>query len=363
MLHGILAPHYFLDTRFQMFVSCQRTNQYKPGLAWFCAVPLVVAVALLYAGGFTTSIEAGMAFLDWPLSNGTLNPEGWLEDRDMRAEHSHRLLGMVVGLLTIIMVFWTWRSEERAWLRRLTVLCLAAVILQGIMGGMRVRFDQLNTGAENNLTAQAFVLLHAMGAQIVLCLLVSIALAQSRNWIERAAGLSEPAGLSIRYLGIGTCLLLLLQILLGAIVRHGNAGLALVSFPQSTPNGDWLPTYWNWAVAVNFTHRAGALLVCLAVLAFVAQVWADKNTRQAFGPVALLPLLLLVVQIFLGATLVWTRLNEHSATLHTLTGAFLLASCWMLTFLSFRLPLRGFPPESLAENDPNHSNDPAPASA
>ncbi len=346
-----------------MSVKSQRTSQYKPGLAWFCSAPLIVAVALLYAGGFTTSIEAGMAFLDWPLSNGTLNPEGWLQDREMRAEHSHRLLGMAVGFLSMIMVFWTWKKEERRWLRNLSMICLVTVILQGVMGGMRVRFDQLNTGAENNLLAQSFVLAHAMGAQVVLCLLVSISLAQSRNWIERKAGLREPAGVAFRIVGVGTCLFILVQILLGAVVRHGDAGLALVSFPHSTPDGDWLPTYWNWAVVVNFAHRVGALAVVLSVLAFVAKIWTDKNTRKAFGILAFLPLFLLAVQVFLGATVVWTRLNEHAATLHTLTGAFLLASCWMLTFLSFRLPLTEFKLESLASSDPNHFNDSASTSA
>ncbi len=329
-----------------MPVSCQRTNQYKPGLAWFCAVPLVAAIGLLYAGGFTTSIEAGMAFLDWPLSNGTLNPEGWLQNREMRAEHSHRLLGMAVGFLTIILVGWVWLKEERAWIRYLTLTCLLAVIAQGILGGMRVRFDTLNTGAESNHLAQAFVLIHAMGAPVVLCLLVSIALAQSRNWIERQAGLQSPAGRLLRGLGLGVCLLLLLQILAGAIVRHSDAGLALISFPYSTPNGDWLPTYWNWAVVVNFIHRIGALLSVISILAFISLVWADKNTRYVFGQFAFLPLVLLALQIFLGATVVWSRLNEHAATLHTLVGAFLLASCWMLTFLSFRLPFRGMQSES-----------------
>ncbi|MCH2613804.1 MAG: hypothetical protein MKZ70_03805, partial [Opitutales bacterium] len=74
---------------------------YKPILFWFSFGTLVWSAFLLYAGGFTTSIRAGMAFLDWPLSNGSINPEGWLENEDMMAEHSHRLLGAVMGLLSI----------------------------------------------------------------------------------------------------------------------------------------------------------------------------------------------------------------------------------------------------------------------
>ena len=70
---------------------------YKPILFWFGFGTLVWITFLLYAGGFTTSIRAGMAFLDWPLSNGSINPEGWLENEDMMAEHSHRLLGPLWG--------------------------------------------------------------------------------------------------------------------------------------------------------------------------------------------------------------------------------------------------------------------------
>jgi len=61
---------------------------------------------LVTLGAFTTSIGAGMVFPDWPLSNGSLNPKGWLEDIAMFAEHSHRLTGTVMGLITIGLTLW-----------------------------------------------------------------------------------------------------------------------------------------------------------------------------------------------------------------------------------------------------------------
>lgn len=318
-----------------------RTAGYKPGLAWFCALPLLAATCLLYAGGVTTSIEAGMAFLDWPLSDGSLNPEGWTQDRLMRAEHSHRLLGMAVGLLAIILVFWTWLREERRWVRSLTRVTLLIIILQGVLGGARVRFDQLNILSNDNFLAQGFAVLHALGAQVTICLLVTIAVAASRFWIERQAGLREPVEVVVSFLGGLACLLLIVQVLIGAIVRHTEVGLAISTFPHSTLDGRWLPLHWNWAVAVNFAHRVGALVVTAAILAFVGKIWSSSATRHAFGRIAVAPLLLLAVQITLGATVIWTGLNEHAATFHMLFGAFLLAACWMLTFLTFRLPRNG----------------------
>lgn len=328
-----------------------RTAGYKPGLAWFCVLPLLVATCLLYAGGVTTSIEAGMAFLDWPLSHGSLNPEGWTQDRFMRAEHSHRLLGMAVGLLAIILVLWTWLREERRWVRNLTRITLLVIILQGVLGGARVRFDQLNILSGDNFLAQGFAVIHALGAQVTVCLLVTIAVAASRFWIERKAGLREPAEVVVSLLGGLACLLLIAQILIGAIVRHTGAGMAIPTFPYSTFDGNWLPMYWNWAVAVNFAHRIGAVAVTAVILAFTGKIWSSAATRHAFGRMAIAPLFLLAVQIALGATVIWTGLNEHAATLHMLLGAFLLAACWMLTFLTFRLPRTGS--ERLPGIEPN----------
>ena len=309
----------------------------KPLVFYTCTLALVAATGLLYAGGFTTSIEAGMAFLDWPLSNGSINPEGWLLDREMRAEHSHRLLSMAVGMLAITLTVILWYRESRAWVRLLSLVTLALVIAQGILGGLRVRLDVLNTGAETNITAQTFAMLHAIGAQVVVCGLVSLAIASSRAWIEGNGGFHAPAGARLRALGIATCAVLFIQILIGALVRHTDSGLAITTFPHSTGDGQWLPEYWNWAVALNLSHRAGAIVASVAILAFIAQIWAASCAGAGVKLWAILPVALLAIQVFLGAMVTWTGLNEHAATLHLLVGAFLLASCWTLTFLSFRL--------------------------
>ena len=97
----------------------QRSYGYKPFLFLFCLFALGWITILLYAGGMTTSIKAGMAFLDWPLSNGSVNPDGWLTESDKMAEHSHRLLGMKIGLLSIVLFLWTYLRESRDWVRTL----------------------------------------------------------------------------------------------------------------------------------------------------------------------------------------------------------------------------------------------------
>src|SRR5882672_12413563 len=96
-----------------------RTSTYQPGLAWFAALGSAWVFVLVALGAFTTSIGAGMAFPDWPLSNGSLNPTGWLDNLSYFAEHSHRLSAGVMSTVTIVLAIWLWRTEARDWVRRL----------------------------------------------------------------------------------------------------------------------------------------------------------------------------------------------------------------------------------------------------
>jgi len=138
--------------------------------------------------------------------------------------------------------------------------------------------------------------------------------------------------------------MLFIAIIFGAIMRHADVGLAISTFPYSTWEGSWLPTNWNWAVSINFAHRISALLASIAILFFIGKIWKIARISPALSWMSILPLLLLILQIFLGATVTWSRIHEHAATAHMLNGAFLLASCWMLTFLSMRLSALFFIP-------------------
>lgn len=295
---------------------------------------MVWATVLLYAGGFTTSIEAGMAFLDWPLSNGSINPPGWTRESDQLAEHSHRLLGMKLGLLGIVMVIWTQLLEARRKVRWLAAGLLGMIIFQGILGGLRVLLDQQNLLTESNLVAQTFAVLHACGAQIVVCMLVALTVVNSRFWHNRSKiTVSAYASRITARWGMIACAAVFVQILLGAIMRHGKVGLAIPTFPYSTAQGDWLPAFWNWGIAVNFSHRVGAIVVTVLLLVVVVRVLRQADLRRALLTPTLAVPALLIVQITLGALTVWKQLNPYAATLHMLVGAFLLASVWLVTLL------------------------------
>lgn len=312
-----------------------RSNSYKPFFFAFCIFALCWITLLLFAGGFTTSIKAGMAFLDWPLSNGSLNPDGWTVESDKMAEHSHRLLGMKIGLLSIGLFIWAHYREARSSVRTLTRVLVLMVVLQGVLGGARVRFDQLNIMSDNNLIAQTFAVSHACGAEIVLGLLVAITILSSRHWIEKQAGLTEVVPTAIRRLGIFACGGIFIQILIGAVMRHAGAGLAIPRFPLANQHS-LLPDYWNFAVGIHFAHRVGAVIVTVLLMLFLCKLWGHNATRKALGWGALLLVFLLSLQIYLGALTIWTAKNPHVATTHMLLGAFLLATTWGLTLLSHR---------------------------
>ena len=312
-----------------------RVLVYRPLFAWFCVFALGWTILLLFAGGFTTSIQAGMAFLDWPLSNGSINPEGWLTEADKRAEHSHRLLAASLGLLTIGLAIWHARYESRRWVRRLAFLLALAVPVQGLLGGLRVLFDWLNTGASHNAVAITFAIAHGVVAQLILCALVAIALAHSRAWIERTGGMQRAPSPRLARLGLLACAAVVLQLLLGAVMRHNQAALAIPTFPL-TPEGGLVPEAWNFRVAIHFAHRAWAIVASTLLIIFAVHLWRARHTGRVLGVGAVALVSLLGIQIWLGALVVWTLRNPHAATMHMLTGAFLLATCWALTFLAHR---------------------------
>jgi len=315
-----------------------RKDVYQPALFWFAAFAFAWSLALLYAGAYTTSIQAGMVFLDWPLSNSSVMPEGWWDDQQMRAEHGHRLLGAKLGFLSIVIALWAFFREGRPWVRKLAYGLLALVIAQGLLGGMRVMFDQLNTGAETNAVGYTFRILHALGAEFTLCWLAALTLVLSRRWREKQCGLQAPVPTSIRTWGVVAVVVLIGQILVGALMRHAGAGLAIPTFPL-TPEGGLLPTAWTTPVTLHWLHRLGAVIATIALVGFLGLIYGQANARRAFGGWVYGITALLAVQIFLGAATVWTHKNPVMASTHMLVGALLLAATWTLTLQTFRLPI------------------------
>src|SRR5208282_4577256 len=168
-----------------------RTAGHKPALALFAGAAAAWVLVLVLLGAFTTTIGAGMAFPDWPLSNGSLNPSGWTTHLDMFAEHSHRLSAGVMAILTVVLALWIWRTESRAWLRRLSYFAVALVAVQAVLGGLRVLLDRFQVAAVDTSVGQILAMLHACTAQAFACTLIAIAVSCSKGWIASPVPVAE----------------------------------------------------------------------------------------------------------------------------------------------------------------------------
>lgn len=290
-----------------------------------CLVTLAWSVLVLQAGGFTTSIRAGMAFLDWPLSNGSVNPPGWLTEIDKFAEHSHRLAATVLGLLAIAIALAHGLREKRRSVRLAAYALVGLVVLQGLLGGLRVLLDRLNLGGDGNFKAAAFAVGHAVNAQLTLALLAFIALAHTVAWHQAR----RTAPRSLFRAGAFAAGLTLAVIVAGAVMRQGH----FTAWVSTAADGLFIPSIGTGMVWwINLLHRGGALVAGTAVLFF-----AVRLARQGFPLLRWASLVALVfLQMLLGILSIQLPLNPHVRTVHLVVGAALFSSLCAAVMLARR---------------------------
>ena len=299
----------------------------QPGLARlhrFARFVVACTVVLVLAGSLVTSTDSGLAVPDWPTSYGwsmfTFPPVMWVGG--IFYEHGHRLIASAVGFLTIVLALWLWLADPRLWMKRLGALALATVILQGVLGGLTVLL----------FLPTSISTAHAGLAELFFCITVAIAVFSSPGWLTGMAHVDD-AGL--RRATLATTIVIYLQILVGATMRHSGAGLAIPDFPLMF--GGVVPDHWNSGIAVHFAHRVGALVATLAIIGTAARVWSrHRQHRELIGPATLL-VALVAVQIVLGAFTVWSRRAVWINSAHVVSGALVLATSLVLTLRSWRV--------------------------
>ena len=146
----------------------------------------------------------------------------------------------------------------------------------------------------------------------------------------------SPAGRTpLTPLAAATTAIIYLQIIVGALMRHMHAGLAIPDFPLAF--GHLVPPMFSMPIAVNFAHRCGAVVVTVMVLWTVARVLRQYGDEPAFRRPALGLLVLLAVQIGLGAATILSRRAVFPTTSHVAVGAAVLATCLALTSRAWHL--------------------------
>jgi cytochrome c oxidase assembly protein subunit 15 len=287
---------------------------------------MLVAAAtfgLLFAGGLVTTTGSGLAVPDWPLAFGRLIPD--FEHIGIVYEYTHRVVAGTVLMLTLGLMLFALRAEPRHWMRNLAVLAMILVLVQAALGGVTVLFE----------LPLAVAVTHAATAQAFFCLLVAFAVFTSARWTAAEPQIERPAAPSLTTLAAITTAVIYAQVLVGALMRHMGAGLVIPDFPLSF--GQIVPPYFDELVAANFAHRCGAAVVAVMVVWLAARTLKDHRDQSWLRRPALAMLVLLAVQIALGATTVWTGRAVLPTTTHLVIGAALLATSLTLTLRSYRL--------------------------
>jgi cytochrome c oxidase assembly protein subunit 15 len=289
----------------------------------FAVLTAIATALLLAAGGLVTSTGSALSVPDWPLSFGQVFPE--MRD-GVLFEHGHRLIASGVGLLVVALAVWIGRREPRRWVRRLGFAAVAAVVLQGLLGGLTVLMRlPLAVSVAHSCLGQAFF-----------CIVVTIAAVTSPRWPRRedspAAGrVTAPVAAAAG----ATAGILFLQLVLGALVRHTGSGLAIPDFPLAF--GRLVPPTMEGQIGIAFLHRAGAVLAAAAVLITATLGIRRHRTAPSLVIPSIAMTALTALQIALGGATVLTGLAVVPATAHVVTGAILLATSVLLALRAARM--------------------------
>jgi cytochrome c oxidase assembly protein subunit 15 len=249
-------------------------------------------VLLILVGGLVTNTGSGLAVPDWPTTFG-YNMFTYPWSRMVGGifyEHSHRLIGSLVGMLTVAFAASLWWSEPRAWVRRLGLVAVLAVVMQGVLGGIRVV-----------LLDHGLAIVHGCVAQVFFALMVSLSLVTSRGWHAAAEAHTrlDAAG-TLRRLALGIVPLVYAQLVFGALVTHNGARLDV--------------------------HLLLAALVAVAAATLAGRVLREDEAPAWLQRPAVLLLGLLVIQLSLGIGAALWRFTSVNAAIEPSSGLALLAA-------------------------------------
>ena len=300
---------------------------YSPWLHRLARLTAGATFLLIVIGGIVTSTDSGLAVPDWPTTFGYnmfLYPLSEMVG-GILYEHSHRLMGSLVGILTVGLLVFIFARDSRKWLKWLGLIALVAVVVQGVLGGLRV--TQINRN---------FAIVHACLAQAFFALLCGIAWFTSRDWWQEKPAAPVVAAQKLRRLSLITTCLIYVQLIFGAVLRHTGSRLDM--------------------------HLLFAFLVTLHIFLLARRILGTNDETQksaasmAFGLIGLL-----AVQLMLGTGAFFARLTTLGETFatgltvtittaHVAVGALMLVSSFVLTLKIYRFTDASVPVDAPTSN-------------
>ena len=276
------------------------SNEGRLELRVLAALTAGMTLVLILAGGLVTTTGTGDTIPDWPKSWGSKMSVGW------PVEWTHRAAAGLVAILVTVLAVRLQLREPRPWIRRIGWIALGAVLLQALIGGLRI----------HTVAPVPVAIVHACFGQLVFCAMVAVALFVSRTWTETP--LDETAS-SARRLGSVTTIFAFLQLVAGAVTRHTHAVLVF--------------------------HLVGAGLVLLFVSLFASRLMMTPLRKGANVLLAILGFQM-VLGVATWAIKAGGFMRSHESSLasivtisaHVAVGAALLATSLGLTLMCRRGP-------------------------
>jgi len=302
-------------------------------IAKVLSIILVVSIlVLIFAGALVKSHEVGLSVPDWPTTYGYQMFQFPFSDMvgGIFYEHGHRMIATMVGFMTLILSIIVYLSDNELWLKKLTFFALGLVIIQGLFGGLTVL-----------LYLPAYIsIIHAILAQTFFVLIIYISFSLSKKDALKLDNLSNVSDLKTPAYFVAISIYI--QLILGAIMRHTESGLAIPDFPLSGGyiippfNQSMIETIQSmhfdagiqfvelYQIIIHYFHRLGAFIVTLSIGYFSYRVAQLKLSFSIVHKLTLSIILFLLIQIFLGAMTIWTVKNPLITSFHVLNGAIIL---------------------------------------
>lgn len=320
------------------------------GIHRFAVVTAATVFLLLITGGLVTGLEQGLAVPDWPNTFGhnmLLYPLSEMKE-GVYYEHAHRLFGTLVGVTTLTLTALAWANRASSGVRWGSVALLAAVVLQGLLGGMRVTGAvTLSQDAAQLAPSVPFAVVHGVFAQAVFAGLCALCVVTCPAWQEQRAAVHRCA----KHPAVALTVILAIQLVLGALYRH-----------LQVPVEGAAPAQPKWAMHAHLSWSVVALAACVWAGIRAMRAGAADGPLAAGGPSAKPAQCalrrvgsalhgLVTLQVVLGfLALVWVLKRDDPSipllevifsTAHQATGALLLAcaACAWAWFLT--VPARG----------------------
>jgi len=304
------------------------------------AVCTAITFLMIISGGIVTGFEAGLAVPDWPNSYGhnmLLYPLSEMVadlDSGIFYEHAHRLTGMFVGWVSIILCIMLWWGDRRPGLGVLGTVILLMVIGQGVLGGLRVTGTfTLSDNPELLSPSTVLGIVHGVLGQLLLGCFMFAAAMTSWTWLRGPAPRPIDAAGPARVIAWALLVSLVLQLVVGAIYRHLASDLEFES---------------SQTMLILMAHIALGVFVALLAVVNGMRGLMMKEGQPVMRRIGLALLVLVVLQLGLGVGAMLLVLKHQPGapvpplevvvtSMHQANGALLLVTAVLMTAWTHRL--------------------------